>query len=565
MPRAPAPADAVRGKPARFVAGVGATVAIAWFCVSLAGAAWLDAGSPAAFRAGWLLLALASGLLLMLGMAWWFAGRLQALETQRRQALAREHGLQQLLSDWYWETDERHRLTLLLPPRGAPAADWQVGDRLGRALWEVYDSDPQLWHGHRQALDALRGFEALPAWRGEADGRTTLWLLHGVPRFDAEGRFAGYQGTARDVTDDGELRFSRRIGQQLLDALPSAVIVAESPAAAPGRCVIRHCNETAARRLGEPAAKLVGRELTGELARVAEWPLAAVCEALGAPVPPRDAPPAGTRPWQARVDRFTFEHGGLQRHTVLVLLTPPVTPTDEAVQLERQAAARELESFSYTVSHDLRAPIRVVEGFTKILKEDYGRVLDRIGNDHLDRVLGATARMNRMIDALLALSQLSAKPVQQQPVNLTQLATYIVDDLRRQSPERQADIHIQDGMTTEGDPTLLRIALENLLGNAWKYSSKRERTQIEFACEAQGGRLVYRVRDNGAGFDMRFADRLFGVFQRLHSANDFQGTGIGLATVQRIVRRHGGQIWAESEVDQGATFYFTLGDGSRAA
>lgn len=217
------------------------------------------------------------------------------------------------------------------------------------------------------------------------------------------------------------------------------------------------------------------------------------------------------------------------------------------------------ESFSYTVSHDLRAPIRVVDGFTRILKEDYGRLLDRIGNDHLDRVLGAAARMNCMIDALLALSQLSSQPLTRQPVNLTQLVGYIVDDLRRQSPERQVVVSIEPGLQVQGDATLLRIALENLLGNAWKYTAKCREPRIWFERSEHAGLPAFCVRDNGAGFDMRFADRLFGVFQRLHSANDFQGTGVGLASVRRIIRRHGGDIWAEGEVDRGARFVFWLG------
>ena len=220
------------------------------------------------------------------------------------------------------------------------------------------------------------------------------------------------------------------------------------------------------------------------------------------------------------------------------------------------------ESFSYTVSHDLRAPLRVVDGFARILKEDYGRLLDRIGNDHLDRVLGAAARMNSMIDALLSLAQLSAQPLARQPVNLSQLAGFVMEELSRSAPERLLDLHIQPCLVVQGDPTLLRMVLENLLGNAWKYSSKCPRTQIRFEsdqeADQQAGQRVYRVCDNGAGFDMRFAERLFGVFQRLHSASDFQGTGVGLASVRRIVRRHGGEIWAEAEVGVGARFYFTL-------
>ncbi|MCE4554822.1 sensor histidine kinase [Roseateles cellulosilyticus] len=219
----------------------------------------------------------------------------------------------------------------------------------------------------------------------------------------------------------------------------------------------------------------------------------------------------------------------------------------------------EHESFSYTVSHDLRAPLRVVEGFARILKEDYGSRLDRVGNDHLDRVMSAAARMNSMIDALLSLSQLSTRPLARQPVNLSQLAGYVMEELRRSGPPRELVLDIEPGLTVQGDPTLLRMVLENLLGNAWKYSAKVPCTEIRFGCVEQNGRRAFVVSDNGAGFDMRFAERLFGVFQRLHSASDFQGTGVGLALVRRIVRRHGGDIWAESAVGEGARFYFTLG------
>ncbi len=254
--------------------------------------------------------------------------------------------------------------------------------------------------------------------------------------------------------------------------------------------------------------------------------------------------------WSLKLEQY-HARGGTGLTQLLVMLPVAAAPSP-------QDDAGEQESFSYTVSHDLRAPIRVVEGFTRILKEDYGRVLDRIGNDHLDRVLGAAARMNSMIDALLALAQLSTQPLARQPVNLSQLAGFIVDDLKREAPQRQVEVRIQPGLMAHGDPTLLRMVLENLLGNAWKYSGKCAQAQIAFETVNYEGREVFVVCDNGAGFDMRFADRLFGVFQRLHSANDFQGTGVGLASVRRIVRRHGGEVWAESEVGQGAKFYFTL-------
>lgn len=247
----------------------------------------------------------------------------------------------------------------------------------------------------------------------------------------------------------------------------------------------------------------------------------------------------------------------LEPATTAAVPPEPATPVAAPAAPSVGRTDAEHESFSYTVSHDLRAPIRVVEGFTKIIKEDYGRLLDRVGNDHLDRVLGAAARMNGMIDALLALSKLSSQPLARQPVNLSQLASYVADDLRRQSPERQVTLSIEPELQVVGDPTLLRVVLENLLSNAWKYTGKNPDAHIWLERRA-GQPDSFTVRDDGAGFDMRFAERLFGVFQRLHSANDFPGTGVGLASVQRIVRRHGGTIWGEAEVNCGARFHFTL-------
>ena len=257
----------------------------------------------------------------------------------------------------------------------------------------------------------------------------------------------------------------------------------------------------------------------------------------------------------------TLRDGG----QMAAILTMPagatmVAPESAAAGVDGEA---ERESFSYTVSHDLRAPIRVVEGFTKIVKEDYGSVLDRVGHDHLDRVLGAAARMNSMIDALLALSKLSSQPLTRQPVNLSQLATFVADDLRRLWPERQVTLEVMADMEVTGDPTLLRVVLENLLGNAWKYTGRCGNANIRFE-RVDGDTPTFTISDNGAGFDMRFADRLFGVFQRLHSASEFPGTGIGLASVRRIIRRHGGHIWAEAELEHGARFHFTLPHAARS-
>jgi signal transduction histidine kinase len=246
--------------------------------------------------------------------------------------------------------------------------------------------------------------------------------------------------------------------------------------------------------------------------------------------------------------------------TIAATVSTPTAANIEPAQAPSASAPAVDEglSLSYTVSHDLRAPVRVVDGFARILKEDYSRQMDRIGNDHLDRILSAAARMNAMIDAMLSLAQLTSQPLARQPVNLSQLAAYILEDLHRAHPERLVQVDIQTDLQVMGDPTLMRQLMENLLSNAWKYTGKTAAAHIQVRATAQGERRVFEVRDNGAGFDMRSAERLFGLFQRLHSANDFPGTGVGLASVQRIVRRHGGDIWAESQPGQGSRFCFTL-------
>jgi PAS domain S-box-containing protein len=230
---------------------------------------------------------------------------------------------------------------------------------------------------------------------------------------------------------------------------------------------------------------------------------------------------------------------------------------ERTAQLE--AANRELETFSYSVSHDLRAPLRGIDGFSQALVEDYGDSLNAQAQDYLQRIRGATQRMAELIDALLGLSRVTRAELQRGPVDLSAMAEAIAAELQRQDPSRAVEFNIVPGLTTNGDARLLRVVLENLLGNAWKFTGKEGQARIVFGMQTDpDGTPVFVVRDNGAGFDMTYADKLFGAFQRLHRMSEFQGTGIGLATVQRIVRRHGGRVWAEGEVGQGATFYFTL-------
>ncbi len=231
---------------------------------------------------------------------------------------------------------------------------------------------------------------------------------------------------------------------------------------------------------------------------------------------------------------------------------------------ERTAALeesnKELESFSYSISHDLRAPLRSIDGFSRLVLAEQADKLDDEGRRYLRFIRENTQRMGELIDDLLQLSRVGRAEVKQEPVDLSQLATQVLEELQLQEPHRHLMIHVQDGCLATGDRILLRTVLQNLLANAWKFTSKTEQARIDFGCDQDDtGKPVYYVKDNGAGFDPAYAGKLFGAFQRLHDARDFPGTGIGLATVKRIINRHGGEIWAEGQTNQGANFYFTLG------
>ena len=503
--------------------------------------------------------------LLLLCAAALAAGALWARQRQHgrlHQAQGDQHLLAQLLDVWYWQTDAGHRLIKLQPPQGAPASAWAAAALDGQWLWQRFEApDDSL----RPRLLAEAPLGDLRVRQARPDGQPgQAWRLRGLPRFDGRGRFAGHLGVAWPT----DLADAHHTVQLALEALlghgPGALCLA-LPAAQGDGWVLARANPAALALLGLPGLPAGGLPWAEALAGL---PAALATQASGL------QPGQGWQGdgWQLRLDSLAAAGDG-QRPALLLSMAGAPAAADATLadlhaaqqaanQAASQAAAAEQAAFSYTISHDLRAPIRVIEGFGRILKEDYAASLDRVGRDHLDRVMAAAARMNHMIDALLSLSRLSTQPLLRQPVNLSQLAGFVIDDLRRGAPDRQVNVVIEPGLLTEGDPTLLRLVLDNLLGNAWKYSARVAHARISFerlpATAGPGGRVVYQVRDNGAGFDMRFADRLFGVFQRLHSSSDFQGHGVGLASVRRIVQRHGGEVWAEGEVGVGARFSFTL-------
>ena len=222
-----------------------------------------------------------------------------------------------------------------------------------------------------------------------------------------------------------------------------------------------------------------------------------------------------------------------------------------------EAINKELEAFSYSVSHDLRAPLRSIRGFSEVLLERYCKQLDPTGQEFLRRACQSSQQMETLIEDLLKLSRVSRSELQRQQVNLSQIAESIAADLKKSDPQRVVEFAIEPGLQARGDERLLRVALDNLLRNAWKFTGKQPHAKIEIG-SSKGPPQAFFVRDNGAGFDMTYSNRLFGVFQRLHTVSEFPGTGVGLATVQRIITRHGGRVWATGEVNRGATFYFTL-------
>lgn len=512
------------------------------------------------------LLALAAfGAISALAGALWMKARSGAA---LRQATEDRTRLLALADHWLWETDAAHRLTHWRPPARRPAG-WKANPPLGSALTALAlplpgaegvsaatAGSPSSTPLSRQlAVHAPITEQRVLLRLGEASG---LWSVRGEPRHDGEGYFLGYFGTAKPVGESEAAEFGLAALRELLAQTDAATLV------------FRRLDASVPWRLEALGAGT--RALLGSLgvpddpaAEAPDW--AEVCARLPTAVAQALAQMhAGeTRAvgdwrvsWTAVANAEDAQAGRLVMLRKAAGADTPALPAKPADAEEPSADVADHESFIYTVSHDLRAPIRVVEGFARILKEDYGRFLDRIGNDHTDRILAAAARMNSMIDSLLALSRLQSQPIKRQPVDLSQLTRYVLEDLRSNEPERDAEIHIEPGLVIQGDPTLMRVAIENLVGNAWKYSGQSAHTRIELRRETLAGIPTFVVADAGAGFDMRFADRLFGVFQRLHSAKDFQGTGVGLASVRRIIRRHGGDIWAESEVGKGARFYFTL-------
>lgn len=477
--------------------------------------------------------------------------------------------------DVYWEQDASGRLTRV----DAGETESPLRLRLGGFRWDEggLPLDDPNWDDHRRTLEQQAPFQRFTWVCIDSSGRVRIAIDSGLPRHDASGRFIGYAGVSRDAGSEIVADRARRLAVLALLAAVEPVVWIEANRSGEGSWQIIWANGAACRlfdRTDRELRELPPQTLFGRESQAAVGSLEAALRSrrelrLHADLARKYgemrsveirleplASESTLRPCAALLlhDRSAEQEKLLEEGRAIGRLREKIRERS----LELEVTAKELESFSYTVSHDLRAPIRVIEGFTRILQEDYGTRLDRLGLDLLDRIMSAAHRMTSMIDALLDLSRLSNQALATEPIDLSRLGDVIAEELKASQPDRKVSIRIQPGMRIEGDRTLLRVMLENLLGNAWKYTSRKPSAQIEFGMTGTESERVYFVSDDGEGFDMRFADRLFGVFQRLHSASDFPGTGVGLATVQRIVRRHGGRIWAESEPGQGTRFLFTF-------
>jgi PAS domain S-box-containing protein len=478
---------------------------------------------------------------------------------------------------------------------------------LGEGLLEpIHPEDLSRWqHAYNGACERLQPFEIEYRLRRQ-DGEYRWVLGQGVPHFGKGGSFLGYLGYCMDVTERkqadealekkfDELRSTQEVlraqneelvssrqalelersrYRELFDSAPVGYILTSQQG------IIQKVNLTAANLLHETPEFLVGLPLARLLAREERAVFFANLGRLTRQEVPR------IENWEASIQLrnlppfpcsllVNLVHDEANRLTGLRWILRDITERrlaeDDILKLNAElekrvrdrtaaleAANRELEAFSYSVSHDLRAPLRSITGFSTALLEEYGDHLDEQGLKYLQFAREAGQRMTRLIEDLMDLSRATRGELRHQEVDLSALATLVVAELRKREPRRPIEIEIAPKLLAHGDEGLLRIALENLLGNAWKFTVRHPQPRIEVGAASREGSPLYFVRDNGAGFNMAHAGRLFGVFQRLHSQDEFPGTGIGLATVRRIFHRHGGEVWAEGKINEGATFYFTL-------
>jgi PAS domain S-box-containing protein len=463
---------------------------------------------------------------------------------------------------------------------------WHGIGKLSRALQEGH-ADFALFHPGGRTPLAYRELPLVRALGGErfqgmelqhlpADGPVRLLSCSGAPILDALGRKLGAVVVASDVTAQRRRDAVLRQVMVAVEQSPVMVVITDPDGA------IEYVNPMFTRVTGYQSGEVMGRNprfLKGEgvtpgLYRQL-WDTLARGEVWKGEFHNRKK--SGEHYWESATIAPIRDEGGAVTHYVAVkedvtefrrnqqLLKELNEELEERIRQRTallEAANAELDAFSYSVSHDLRAPLRGIDGFSLALLEEFGDSLGPDGRHYLTRVRSGVQRMGQLIDDLLKLSRFSRGDLNRAPLDLTAMARAVGEELRRGEPERDLELRVEDGLAARGDPGLVRSMLANLMGNAWKYTARVPRAVVEVVRAAPvGDEPAFCIRDNGAGFDMAYADKLFAPFHRLHSAHEFEGSGIGLALVQRIVHRHGGRVWAEGEVGGGARFYFTLPDG----
>ncbi len=494
----------------------------------------------------------------------------------------------------YWEQDRDFNFTQINSLQGsldlgAIGHHWSVG-ALPLSLED--------WEAHREFLARRDSFTDFVYARRAGQTTPQFVRVSGTPSFEQNGNFMGYRGFATDATALVEQSRTAWLAEQSLRSFDTPILwieevfgptlswrviwsnvsgcalfgrTIEELRSVPPHCLFDHqggglqaisqvLNEhrsaeisaVALSKYGQPRRLRFRVDASAEMRRLSALPRRALLIATDAALEHRQSV-LGVKDFGAGPSVSSGPSASSGSSVSSVSSVP-------SAEHPENAYIAELESFSFAVSHDLRAPLRLISGFAQILQEDYSHALDKIGIDHVQRILLAASRMGQMFDSLMDLSGLSAQRMNREPIDLSALAASIVDDLRIADPQRTVQIDIEPDLRVWGDKNLLRIALTNLLSNAWKYSARNPEAHITFGVAQNMNATSYCVADNGVGFDMRFVDRLFNPFQRLHSGGDFAGAGVGLATTKRVINRHGGNVWAESKVGQGSQFHFTLGE-----